>query len=78
MNWDHRHPSTQHVMKQFRRAHLPDHLAEVSRSCANLAEHMVSMLPDSPELTVALRKLLEAKDCFVRTAVEAHEEGKLG
>ncbi len=31
---------------------------------------MVQILPDCPELTVGLRKLLEAKDAFVRTAVE--------
>lgn len=33
------------------------------------------MLPDGPELTAGLRKLLEAKDCFVRAAVDAHREG---
>ena len=26
-------------------------------------------LPESPEVTVGLRKLLEAKDCFVRAAL---------
>jgi hypothetical protein len=35
---------------------------------------MVDHLPDGPELTVGLRKLLEAKDCFVRAALDRLEE----
>lgn len=31
---------------------------------------MVDQLPDGPELTAGLRKLLEAKDCFVRAALD--------
>jgi hypothetical protein len=31
---------------------------------------MVDDLPDGPELTAGLRKLLEAKDCFVRASLE--------
>jgi len=31
-----------------------------------LAQHLVESLPRNPERTVALRKLLEAKDCTVR------------
>ena len=34
------------------------------------AEDMLATLPDSPELTMGLRKLLEAKDAFVRAALE--------
>jgi hypothetical protein len=32
---------------------------------------MVDLLPDDPELTAGLRKLMEAKDCFVRSALTA-------
>jgi hypothetical protein len=32
---------------------------------------MVIALPDGPELTAGLRKLLEAKDCLVRAALDA-------
>jgi len=31
---------------------------------------MIRVLPDGPELTSGLRKLLEAKDCFVRAALD--------
>jgi hypothetical protein len=64
-----RHPGTYAVAKHFTYAHLPEHLQAVSKPCHDLAEYMVRELPDGPELTAGLRKLLEAKDCFVRAAV---------
>lgn len=60
------HPSVEHVMQYFEYEHLPAHLQEVSKPVAELAEHMSKELPGNPELTAGLRKLLEAKDCFVR------------
>lgn len=56
----------EHIMQFFAHAHLPPHLAEVSKPFADLAEMVVSTLPRNPERTVALRKLLEAKDAAVR------------
>lgn len=47
--------------------HLPAHLQGVSAKFANLAKDIVLELPRNPERTVALRKLLEAKDCAVRS-----------
>jgi hypothetical protein len=44
--------------------------ALTSRACAALADEMIHTLPAGPELTVGLRKLLEAKDCFVRAAIK--------
>lgn len=46
-------------------SHLPPHLAEVSKPFADLAQTLLA-LPRNPERTVALRKLLEAKDAAVR------------
>jgi hypothetical protein len=46
--------------------HLPPHLQEISKPFWSLATHIASTLPRNPERTVALRKLLEAKDCAVR------------
>jgi hypothetical protein len=37
---------------------------------AELADSLAGKL-DGPELTAGLRKLLEAKDCFVRAALSA-------
>lgn len=56
----------EHIMQFFAFAHLPPHLAEVSRPFSELAEQIVATLPRNPERTVALRKLLEAKDAAVR------------
>jgi hypothetical protein len=54
------------IMQFFAFAHLPPHLQEVSRPFGELAERIVETLPRNPERTVALRKLLEAKDAAVR------------
>ena len=64
-----RHPSTTHFEPLFAYDHLPPHLQAVSKPCHDLAEQMIDALPDGPELTAGLRKLLEAKDCYVRVAV---------
>lgn len=58
------------IMKYFRYDHLPEGLARISRPFCDLAEWVDGALDDGPEKTVALRKLLEAKDAAVRTAVE--------
>jgi hypothetical protein len=54
------------ILQFFAYGHLPGHLQVVSQPFGNLAEHIVKMLPRNPERTVALRKLLEAKDAAVR------------
>ncbi len=67
--WEGRHPATVHFKPLFSFEHLPPHLAPVSAAVRRLADEMVETLPDGPELTAGLRKLLEAKDCLVRAAV---------
>lgn len=64
-----RHPATESIRKFFAWEHLPEHLQGASKACGQLAEAMIDALPDGPELTAGLRKLLEAKDCFVRAAL---------
>jgi hypothetical protein len=66
-----RAPSTQHIVRFFAYDHLPARLQAVSQPVALLAEQLLALLPDSPELAVGLRKLLEAKDAFVRAALDA-------
>lgn len=57
------------MMQFFTYKHLPVSLQEVSRPFAELAQRLVDNLPRNPERTVALRKLLEAKDCAVRSLI---------
>jgi hypothetical protein len=54
------------MLQFFAYEHLPAHLQEVSKPFGELAQKIVDSLPSNPERTVALRKLLEAKDCAVR------------
>lgn len=70
-----RHPSTSHFYPLFESGHLPDDLQTVSECCAELARDMIASLNDGPELSAGLRKLLEAKDCFVRQALLDRTEG---
>lgn len=60
------------IMRHFTFGHLPPHLRKVSEAVARLAEGIDSNIPDCAEKSAGLRKLLEAKDCFVRAAIEAH------
>jgi hypothetical protein len=57
------------LLQFFAHAHLPEHLALVSRPFALLAENLLRDLPRNAERTTALRKLLEAKDCAVRAVI---------
>lgn len=57
------------ILQFFDYGHLPLHLAEVSQQFHELAKWIVSTLPRNPERTVALRKLLEAKDAAVRARI---------
>ena len=59
----------EHILQFFAYAHLPAHLQVVSQPFGDLAQHLVDTLPRNPERTVALRKLLEAKDAAVRALV---------
>lgn len=57
------------VLRFFHYSHLPPFLkAQSSLFCA-LARQLVDTTPRNPERTVALRKLLEAKDAAVRAAL---------
>lgn len=53
-------------MQFFSYKHLPAHLQAVSADVCDCAAKMDAALPDGPEKSAGLRKLLEAKDCFVR------------
>lgn len=57
------------IMQFFGYAHLKPEFQAASKPFGELAEWIVSTLPQNPERTVALRKLLEAKDAAVRARV---------
>ena len=57
------------ILRFFHYSHLPQGLQAASRPFCELAAHIVTTLPRNAERTVALRKLLEAKDAAVRANV---------
>ncbi|MGL5923692.1 hypothetical protein [Chroococcidiopsis sp.] len=57
------------VDRYFSYDHLPLPLQAVSKPIADLQELMEKLLPDGPEKSAGMRKLLEAKDCLVRAAL---------
>ncbi len=72
-------PSSERMLKHFTYEHLPESLQEVSKVCCDLAEDMATLLDSTDpivgaEVTSGLRKLLEAKDCFVRAKVNLRSE----
>ena len=62
-------PRPDFLLQFFAYEHLPPHLQEISRWFCQLASTIVQDLPSNPERTVALRKLLEAKDCAIRAMI---------
>ena len=64
------HPSTVELLGFFEYKHLPEKLQAVSKPFHDLAYNVASMeTKHGAELTVGLRKLLEAKDAVVRAAL---------
>lgn len=61
------------IMKHFVFDHLPIHLQAISLPICNTALTMDRGLKDCAEKSAGMRKLLEAKDCFVRAALEGGE-----
>lgn len=62
--------STPAIMRYFEYEHLQEPLRSVSKAFAGLAQVVVNEIPDGDERDAGLRKLLEAKDCIVRQALD--------
>ena len=61
--------ATDSILQFFGYTHLPERLQPRSQPFAALARCIITTIPRNAERTVALRKLLEAKDAAVRAAV---------
>jgi hypothetical protein len=83
-------PFLPEILKHFRYEHLPPKLQAVSKPFCDLARAVCGVssampegtsvefpLPAGEERDAGLRKLLEAKDCFVRAALEPEGTRKL-
>lgn len=58
-----------YLLQFFAYEHLPAELQVISKPFGDVARMIVAQLPKNQERTVALRKLLEAKDCAVRANI---------
>lgn len=58
------------LLRYFEYEHLSFPAArEISKKFHDLAHELAELLPSGPETTAGLRKLLEAKDCAVRSVI---------
>ncbi len=64
------------VDRYFTYSHLPQHLQSIAEPISTLARLMDEVLPDGSEKSAGMRKLLEAKDCFVRAALPGEQENQ--
>lgn len=62
-------PMDEPMLKWFQYCHLPAELQPTSSMFYDVAHEIVRTQRRTPERTVALRKLLEAKDAAVRNAI---------
>lgn len=60
---------TDPILRYFHYSHFPPALQSMSVNFCNMARIVVNNLPRNAERSVALRKLLEAKDAAVRANV---------
>jgi len=58
------------ILRFFHYSHLPDSLQARSKPFCELARHLIDTTNRNAERTVALRKLLEAKDAAVRAGLD--------
>jgi hypothetical protein len=58
------------ILKHFSYASLSKHVQPIAAAFYTLADEMDATMPDCAEKSAGLRKLLEAKDCMVRAALE--------
>jgi hypothetical protein len=73
-----RHPGVRDALQWLTFGHLPEGLRRFSRPFYQLAVDLLDEIRvDSPELTTALNKIIEAKDSAVRAGIKA-DTGRAG
>ena len=63
------------ILQHFPGAHPEKRANGIQARCREFALDMDELLPESAEKTTGLRKLLEAKDCFVRATFDGDSAG---
>ncbi len=61
-----RNPATEHLLSTLQaNMRLEDVALDIAMATEDFSVRMAQLLSDGPELSAGLRKLREAKDCFV-------------
>lgn len=71
--WAKRRPEVTNVLQFLSDKHLHPELRQIVTPIRNLAFELLKTLDDGPELTLGLRKLVEAKDTFCRQYLVSHD-----
>jgi hypothetical protein len=66
------------VQQYFSYTHLGEPMRSVSKLCVELCGEMIAHLPPNEQRDLGLQKLLEAKDCFVRSSLDLPDHGRDG
>jgi hypothetical protein len=56
------------ILAYFDGTNLPEQLQKVTRGIDAVAWDMAALFPDAPDMLPGLRKLLQARDSFIRAA----------
>jgi hypothetical protein len=68
-------PEVRYVARFLDSSHLRDDIKPIVQNFEDLAAATMEIIPSSPFLTVAMRKIVEAKDEAVRAYLHAREAG---
>ena len=63
------HPAIEEKLSWLEYGHLPPHLQETSKLFHDLAHKLADSIPSSPQLTIALQRIIDAKDAAVRASI---------
>lgn len=70
-----RHPSVQEAARWLEpNTNLPPHLRVISEIFFDAARDLLALVEDSPQLTLALHKMVGAKDCAVRARLAMDDQ----
>lgn len=67
-----------YLLQFFTYEHLPENLQKISKPFCDLAASIDVGLPNNCEKTTCIRKLLEAKDCAVRSVIYKEDKNLFG
>lgn len=69
-------PKSIHLLRHFTTTGVPEAALPVASIFYSVADELDALLPSCAEKTVAMRKLLEARDCALRVHNDLANDGR--